>query len=48
MKSNTYTCKYCGTKMKKFDFELNNGYCGKCRSIKEWKEVLGDLKDLER
>lgn len=48
MRSTEYKCKYCGIKMQKFDFELNNGYCGKCRSVKNWKDILEEFKDLER
>jgi hypothetical protein len=41
-------CKYCGKKMNKTEFELNNGYCGKCKDVLDWKKVLGDFKDLKK
>ncbi len=34
--------------MQEFDYKMNKGYCGKCREILEWKDVLGDLKELEK
>lgn len=43
-----YKCKYCGTKMNKFDYELNKGYCGKCRDILEWKKTIDHIKDFEK
>ena len=43
-----YKCKYCGQKMQKFDFEMNNGYCGKCRDILDWKKNLDNMKDFEK
>jgi hypothetical protein len=49
VKKNNYVhkCKYCGNKMNKFDYEMYNGYCGKCRDILEWKKMLGDIKEFE-
>jgi len=44
-KENIFNCKYCGKKMHKFDFNFNNGYCGKCKEVLDWKRILGDLKD---
>jgi len=43
-----YKCKYCGKKIHKIDYEINNGYCGKCREIINWKKTLGDIKDYEK
>lgn len=43
-----YKCEYCGIKMQQFDYEMNKGYCGKCRDILNWKDLLGDLKELEK
>jgi len=43
-----YKCKYCGRKMHKFDYETNNGYCGKCRDIVEWKRTLDNIKEYEK
>lgn len=43
-----YVCKYCGRKMNKIDFEINNGYCGKCREVMDWKQVLDEYKSLKK
>ena len=43
-----YHCKYCGKKMNKLDYEMNNGYCGKCRDLLDWKQVLGDYKKMKK
>jgi len=43
-----YKCKYCGKNMHKIDFEIFNGYCGKCREVIDWKTILGDIKDYEK
>lgn len=40
----SYKCKYCRKKMHKIDYEMYNGYCGKCRDILDWKKTL-NLKD---
>lgn len=42
-----YKCGYCGKKIHKIDYELNHGYCGKCREIIEWKQILGDIKEYK-
>jgi hypothetical protein len=43
-----YKCEYCGKKIHKIDYELNKGYCSKCREIMEWKKTLDDIKDYEK
>ncbi|MDG6219298.1 MAG: hypothetical protein QCI00_07645 [Candidatus Thermoplasmatota archaeon] len=43
-----YICKYCGRKMNKIDFEINKGYCGKCREVMDWKQVLDEYKTLNK
>ena len=43
-----YKCKYCGKKIHKIDYEINNGYCGKCREIMNWKKTLDEIKDYEK
>ena len=43
----TYKCKYCGIKMNKFEYEMYNGYCGKCREILDWKKTLDNLKEYK-
>ena len=48
MKEKDYKCKYCGQKMQKFDYELNNGYCGKCRETLDWKKTLNNIKDFKK
>ena len=48
MAKEEYKCKYCGKKMPKFDYETHKGYCGKCREVKEWKDILNDLKEYEK
>ena len=34
--------------MSKFDYEMNNGYCGKCKEIIEWKRTLDHIKDFKK
>jgi hypothetical protein len=41
-------CKYCGKKMNKIDYEINKGYCGKCREILDWKKTLSDMKEFKK
>jgi len=41
-------CRYCGKKMSKIEYELNNGYCGKCQEVIEWKRTLGHIKEFEK
>jgi len=48
MKEEKYLCKYCGKKMHKGDFELYNGYCGKCREVLDWKKTLDHIKDIKK
>ena len=48
MKETENKCKYCGKKMQKFDYEMNNGYCGKCREILDWKKTLDNIKDFKK
>ena len=43
-----YKCEYCGVQMQKFDYEMNKGFCGKCREVLGWKDNLGDLKELDK
>jgi len=43
-----FRCRYCGVKMSKFDFEMNNGYCGKCREVLDWKKTLKDFKEFKK
>jgi len=33
--------------MHKFDYELHNGYCGKCREVMEVKRTINHLKEFE-
>ena len=48
MAKEEYKCKYCNNKMHKFDYELHNGYCGKCREIIEVKRTLKHVKELKK
>ena len=48
MKNEKYFCKYCGKKMNKLEHEMYDGYCGKCREIKDWKNVLGHMKEYKK
>jgi len=48
MDDKKYKCKYCGKKIHKIGYEINNGYCGKCREVQDWKKTLGDLKDFKK
>ena len=48
MKKEEYKCKYCGDSMNKFDFENYNGYCGKCRDVIDWKNILDNIKDYKK
>ena len=48
MRKKEYKCKYCERKMNKVDYEMNNGYCGKCREVLDWKRTLDYVKDLEK
>lgn len=34
--------------MHRFNYETNNGYCGKCRENLDWKKTLSDLKDFKK
>jgi hypothetical protein len=43
-----YKCKYCGNKMNEFEFNTYKGYCGKCREILDWKQILNDFKNLKK
>lgn len=43
-----YKCKYCGKKMHKINYEMYNGYCGKCREILDWKRTLDNIKYIEK
>ena len=42
------TCKYCSKKMHKIDYEMYNGYCGKCREILDWKKTLNGIKEYKK
>jgi len=33
--------------MNEFDYELNNGYCGKCREVMDIKRTLEHVKEIE-
>jgi hypothetical protein len=44
MDNKEYKCNYCGKKIHKIDYELNNCYYGKCREVMDWKRTLGDFK----
>ncbi len=48
MKEIEYKCKYCGQRMRMFDYEMHNGYCGKCREILDWKKTLNNIKDFKK
>ena len=48
MNKEQYLCKYCGKKLNKIDYEINNGYCGKCKEIVDWKNVLGQIKGYKK
>jgi hypothetical protein len=48
MKKQVYKCRYCSKKIHRLDYEINNGYCGKCKEVMDWKRTLSDLKDLEK
>ena len=48
MAEERYKCKYCEKKMNKIDYEIYNGYCGKCREILDWKNILSDYKEFEK
>jgi hypothetical protein len=41
-------CKYCGKQIYKIDYEINNGYCGKCKEVIDWKKTLNDYKELKK
>ena len=47
MDQNKYFCRYCERKMNKVDYEINNGFCGKCREILDWKKILNYKKNFE-
>ena len=47
MSKEEYKCKYCGKEMHKFDYETYKGYCGKCREVMDWKQILSNLKEFE-
>ena len=47
-KENIFNCKYCGKKMHKFDYDMHNGYCGKCREILEVKRTLEHIKEFKK
>ena len=48
MSNQEYKCNYCGTKMRKLDYEMHNGYCGKCREILDWKRTLDNIKEFKK
>ena len=48
MKKDLYLCNYCGKKINKIDYKINNGYCGKCKETIEWKKVLGQIKEYKK
>jgi transcription initiation factor TFIIIB Brf1 subunit/transcription initiation factor TFIIB len=48
MAEEEYKCKYCGKEMRKYDYETYKGYCGKCREVIDWKQILSNLKDYEK
>jgi len=48
MNKKDFFCKYCGKKMHKIDFEMYNGYCGKCRDILDWKKTIDHIKEYKK
>ena len=48
MEKQEYKCKYCGEKIHKIDYEINNGYCSNCREVIDWKRTLNNLKDNKK
>ncbi|MEE8565530.1 MAG: hypothetical protein V3S79_03985 [Candidatus Thermoplasmatota archaeon] len=40
-------CKYCRTLISEYDSKNNNGLCLKCLEVKDWKNILKDVKDYE-
>jgi hypothetical protein len=34
--------------MHKFDYDMYNGYCGKCRDILDWKRALAHIEEYEK
>ena len=45
MSETSYHCKSCGKKMNAFEYEMYNGYCGKCREVIDWKNILKEYKE---
>jgi hypothetical protein len=43
-----YKCNYCDKKMNKFEYEMYKGYCGKCREVLDWKNILSDYTDFKK
>ena len=41
-------CVYCGQKMSKVEYEVANGFCGRCRMVVDWKKTLRDLKEFKK
>jgi len=48
MSKEEYKCNYCKNKMNKFEYEMYKGYCGKCREVLDWKNILSDYKDFKK
>jgi hypothetical protein len=47
MKKKVYIYNYCSNKMNEFDYKTYNEYCGKCREILDWKNILSDIKEVK-
>ena len=47
IKEQEHICEYCGKKIHKIDYELNKGYCGKCRDTIEWKITFEHMKEFK-
>ena len=42
---NDTLCTYCQRPMSKYDFDVYHGICGKCREIKDWKQIIDQSKN---
>lgn len=45
MNKQKYRCEYCGKPMSRYDYENYKGVCGKCRELKDWKDILKNFKN---
>ena len=48
MEDKEYRCVYCGRRISKVEYEVANGFCGRCRMIVDWKKTLQDLNDFNK